>query len=244
MERTRIVPSRFALTVSLAAVAALGVAKISACGGCVAAGTLVLTPDGEVAVERLRVGDLVLSYDPDGARARPAPVVRITSSLGWCHTIAVGDRELSLTEDHPIYDPARDQFAPAREWLDGARNVLSTHSSGMHGQSLSQPGGGVGFPCYAYDLTVASGWRTFVAETVVVHNKSGPDCHAYKMAYDTCFESGGDTLMTACEAESTVGACFRAKYYACFADNECSDHYDTDTHNKIRDCVAANASCE
>ena len=72
----------------------------------------------------------------------------------------------------------------------------------------------------------------------------GADCDAVKTAYDKCYSVGGDTTKSACEAENTAGICTRTKYWACYTDNECSDTNDTDTLQKIADCVTGNAACE
>ena len=72
---------------------------------CFAAGTMLLTPNGAVAIEALRVGDVVMSrseYDASGpveAKVIEEVFVR-TGQLLW---LTVGDERIGTTSEHPFW---------------------------------------------------------------------------------------------------------------------------------------------
>ena len=74
-----------------------------ACSYCVAAGTLVSTPEGRVPVEQIRDGDRVLAYDSSSERLVEARAFRTASrEVDEVLEIRVGGRVLRVTEDHPL----------------------------------------------------------------------------------------------------------------------------------------------
>ena len=74
-----------------------------ACSYCVESGTLIATPKGQVPVEQIRDGDLVLAYDSSSGRLVEAAVAGTTSrEVDEVLEIRVGDRVLRVTEDHPL----------------------------------------------------------------------------------------------------------------------------------------------
>ncbi len=80
------------------------------CPICLAAGTLIATPDGPRTVEDLRVGDVVWTVGPDGARVA-APLLRVGSmtapaSHRVVRLVLDDGRELLLSPGHPLSDAA------------------------------------------------------------------------------------------------------------------------------------------
>ncbi|MEJ7840646.1 MAG: Hint domain-containing protein [Rubrobacter sp.] len=74
-----------------------------ACSYCVAAGTLVTTPEGRVPVEQIRDGDRVLAYDSSSERLVEARASRTASrEVDEVLEIRVGGRVLRVTEHHPL----------------------------------------------------------------------------------------------------------------------------------------------
>ena len=74
-----------------------------ACSYCVESGTLIATPKGQVPVEQIRDGDLVLAYDSSSGRLVEAAVAGTASrEVDEVLEIRVGDRVLRVTEDHPL----------------------------------------------------------------------------------------------------------------------------------------------
>ena len=92
-------------------------------GGCLEAGTGILTPGGEVAIEQLHRGDAVLGLR-DGQKisttvadvfaVQPAEFIELTS----------GGRTLHLTPEHPVAVGAGEFLAA--EKMSGARRVAAT----------------------------------------------------------------------------------------------------------------------
>jgi predicted lipid-binding transport protein (Tim44 family) len=132
-------------------------------GGCLAAGTLIATPSGEVAIETLRPGDLVSSL-VDGGRATvqvaavrevaPADFVEVTTETGLT---------LSATAEHPIA-VAAGGFRRAGDLATG----VELGNAGGTCRVLTAVTRRADRP--AYDLLVSRG-GVFFANGILVHNK-------------------------------------------------------------------------
>ena len=95
------------------------------CPICLALGTRIATPSGEIAVQDLRVGDVVWTLDPSGARVS-APLVAIGSTpVPPTHVVvrvALDDgRLVFVSPGHPTADARRIGDLAAGDRLDGAR---------------------------------------------------------------------------------------------------------------------------
>jgi hypothetical protein len=88
----------------------------------------------------------------------------------------VGAHRLVCTPDHPVFNPRAEAFLPAADWQRTGRGaVLTITDEGIVSVSVAEvhPDAGVHD---VFDLTVEGQDATFVASTVVVHNKSyAPD---------------------------------------------------------------------
>jgi Hint domain-containing protein len=77
------------------------------CPICLARGTRIATPHGEIAVEDLRVGDIVWTLDAAGARVA-RPLVEIGSTPVWSHRVVrlhLSDgRAVDVSGGHPTAD--------------------------------------------------------------------------------------------------------------------------------------------
>lgn len=74
-----------------------------ACAYCVAAGTMIATPRGQVPVERIRDGDEVLAFDSSLGQLVTAAVAGVASrESDGVLEIEVGGRVLRVTGEHPI----------------------------------------------------------------------------------------------------------------------------------------------
>jgi len=163
-----------AVRIALATIASL----TSSCGdvdSCVEEGTLVETADGPLAIETLRVGDSVLSVDPGSGAKFRARVTHTRSAWAWCRKLQLDEGHVWLTAEHPLYSPELGAFEPAERWFSG--ELVQT--LGRDGQLVATDPG-TWFerrPCRVIDLTVSSAPHTFVANGIVVHNKSMlPEC--------------------------------------------------------------------
>ncbi len=72
--------------------------------GCLAEGSTVTTPDGVKAIDKLTVGEQVLSYDETtGQFGFRNVVAKKFSGYQPIHTVSVGERKLRVTANHPFY---------------------------------------------------------------------------------------------------------------------------------------------
>ena len=135
-------------------------------GGCLAEGTPVLTPSGSVAIEDLRVGDMVWSLS-EGA-LKKAEVRSLTAvQPDQFIEISVGGMRLRLTGEHPVM-VGHGEYRQA-EFLNAGDIVYLERNGGLQPVTLrsvrrlttTRP---------AYNLLVHPG-GSFVSASFVVHNK-------------------------------------------------------------------------
>lgn len=153
-------------------------ASLSACGPvyCVARGSRVRTPGGERPIEELRVGDEVVAVDPATGATCASRLAAVVGSTRECGTLTLGDRRLSVTSDHPLYDPLAKGFFVAGDWLLGRRTHLAlVTDEGLRVVAVERVEVFTRVD-EVFDLTVEHEWHTFVAEGVLVHNKPAADC--------------------------------------------------------------------
>jgi hypothetical protein len=155
------------------------IALASACyttDSCVAEGTQVSTPLGLRAIESLRVGDEVWAVDPRTGERVATTIVAIKSAVRECLALRLeGAESLVCTPDHPIYVAEAGTFMPAVSFLEGkARQVLRVDERGARAQTVRAVLTGVGLR-RVFDITVESEHHDFIADGVLVHNKSDPD---------------------------------------------------------------------
>lgn len=141
---------------------------------CVASGSRVRTPDGEVPIERLGVGDAVLSFDVERGAFVPTRVSAIRSALRSCVSLRTKTSTLVCTPDHPIYMSDRASYEDAVAAIPG-RPVALASADGARPTAVDS----VGIPSGLHrviDISVESPLHNFVAEGVLVHNKEFADC--------------------------------------------------------------------
>lgn len=161
---------------------------------CVARGTWVRTPHGKRRVEDLVVDDEVVAVDPDSGALVPTRLVAVRSAKRECVQLTVAGRALTLTSDHPVYCPTSKGWHPAGDWALGKRTALLHVSD--EGTTQVLPVTQVQLVAAVhdvFDLTVAHDLHNFVADGVLVHNKSparmpceAPDASTRVYRYDTC----------------------------------------------------------
>lgn len=93
---------------------------------CFAAGTHLLTPTGDKAIEQFQVGDLLLSRDERNSErpVEPKVVEEVFVRTARIMRVQVGGQDIRTTAEHPFY--VRDKgWLPARELTVG--DLLSSH---------------------------------------------------------------------------------------------------------------------
>ncbi|MEP6694505.1 MAG: Hint domain-containing protein [Chloroflexota bacterium] len=128
------------------------------CPICLALGTRIATPDGDVAVQELRIGDVVWTMDATGARIAapliavgnmPVPATHQVVAL----TLADG-RLVFVSPGHPTADGRQIGDLAAGDTLDGARIVSA--------QRVAYAGGAT------YDILPAGATGTYWANGVLL----------------------------------------------------------------------------
>ena len=151
--------------VALAATLAVGAGTLLARGGggCLAGGTLVATPRGDVAIEQLRVGETV--WSEAGGRRIEARVVALScvAPESFIELTTADGHTLVATPEHPCAVTAG-TFAWAAALPTGTALLTAAGSTTVTTTSLV-PGDRP-----AYNLLVAPG-GVFFANGVLVHNK-------------------------------------------------------------------------
>lgn len=143
---------------------------------CVAEGAQVSTPQGPRAIERLRVGDAVWAVDPATGQRVSTRITEIRSATRECLALQLGTEALECTPDHPIYSPASNAYVPAVSFLEGrAHEILRVDDEGARVEPVLSVRSDVGLR-RVFDLTVESEHHNFIANGVLVHNKS-PGCN-------------------------------------------------------------------
>jgi len=125
---------------------------------CLAAGTTVWTDAGSVAIERIQVGDLVLSQDPETGELAYKPVLRTTvRPLGPLVRVETVDGEVFQTSGGHLFWVAGEGWVRAREMRSG----MELHGvSGATLVSLTEDGPEL----ETYNLIVADFHSYFVGE--------------------------------------------------------------------------------
>lgn len=142
---------------------------------CFSAGTKILTPSGEVSIEQLTAGDVVLSMDPQTQALVPASVERLHQTVAEALLeVSLSDgRTVRVTPEHPFFDPTTAAYRPIREFRVGDA-VLLRPGADSAPQPIQiiviRPLPDRHVP--VYNLTVSGPHQNYLAEGLLVHNKT------------------------------------------------------------------------
>ena len=154
---------------------------------CFAAGTMVLTATGLVAIERLAVGDRIIATDPDTFETAEKPIIEIYArKVSELVHLTINGERIVTTDNHPFYVQGRG-FIEAGKFLVGDRLVS------VNGEDLVIEGYNLELmeePVWVYNFQVEDYHTYFVGKVAVwVHNaectlgfsgKPGMDKKEYK----------------------------------------------------------------
>jgi hypothetical protein len=138
-------------------------------GTCFAGGTRVATPEGDRAIETLRVGDEVYAYDVEmGVRVVSRVDARFVHPATPVLTLTLGGRTLRVTGSHPVYQPSTERYVRA-DRIEAGDALLLWESTQVRERMVETSSMGDAVP--VYNISVA-GLHNYFAEGVLVHNKS------------------------------------------------------------------------
>jgi RHS repeat-associated protein len=138
---------------------------------CFAAGTPILTPDGDRLIEEFKPGDVVLSRDESDPTAplQARIVEKVFRRSGPIMSITIAGYEIRLTEEHPFYTSTRG-WTPAYELRPGDW-VMGRNGEWLPIGKVEPPGE----PAIVYNMSVSGAHTFFVGRerwgwAVWVHN--------------------------------------------------------------------------
>ena len=140
---------------------------------CIAEGSLISTPTGRWRIEQLREGDEVYSVDTRSGALVEVRVTAIRRGVRECMSLELcGGERLRCTPSHPIYHPDTDSYRVAGEWITHRPTTVARVVEGrVIGQAVTSVSAYAGL-MEVFDLSVDGPHANFIADGVVVHNKS------------------------------------------------------------------------
>ncbi|MBI4348971.1 MAG: Hint domain-containing protein [Elusimicrobia bacterium] len=147
---------------------------------CFIAGTRVLTPNGAVPIEDIRVGDLVVAFDVDRRRPVEVPVEALIrgTATSFVRVRLKGGLALQVTPRHRFYDPAGRAWVAAENLLRGAPvygvspiPLAADSELPLENVAIEDVERLETRPRAVFNLTVAAPHHNYFAEGVLVHNR-------------------------------------------------------------------------
>jgi hypothetical protein len=153
---------------------------------CIAEGSSISTPTGRCRIEQLREGDAIYSVDTHTGVLVEARITAIRRSVRECMSLELhGGERLRCTPDHPIYHPDTDSYRIAGEWItSGATTVARVVEGRVIHQAVRSVSAYAGL-MEVFDLSVDGPHANFIADGVVVHNKTPVPSGDYDYGTDT-----------------------------------------------------------
>ena len=134
---------------------------------CFVAGTTVLTPAGQVPIEELKLGDVVLSWDESSNEVVSSSVERLFESHSSdVQVLLLGGHRFEVTNEHPFYHRKRGWTRVGD--LSVGDEVMAMDGAAVKVESI----GSLGRAMPVYTIRVKETHNYFVGERgVLVHNK-------------------------------------------------------------------------
>lgn len=139
--------------------------------GCFVAGTFVLTPEGEKAIDTLQIGDTVLSANPESGQIASHKIVnRFQHIVPVVLDIRIGSTTITCSPEHPFW-------VPKCGWVEAGKlspgNFLSTKEGKIALVDSIQAREVKEGPFKVYNIEVDGFHTYYVSELgVLVHNKA------------------------------------------------------------------------
>jgi hypothetical protein len=156
----------------------------------------VWTPSGPRAIETLAVGDELWSVDPATGERVCTRIVATRGGVRECMAIEAGGRRLVLTSTHPVWDVVAGVYREAGALVEDAdARVLVMQADGSAlAMKIDRVERYVGLH-EVFDLSVDDPRRNFVAEWMLVHNKSDDSGYYTYDDDDTTVELDGPSTV-------------------------------------------------
>ncbi len=155
----------------------LGILLISCETGptCVSGDATILTKDGYVPVKSLKVGDYVMSYAFGQNILLQARIVGIKQGFGKCIQFrSDSGHTLKVTADHLVYSPETKTYKKASSWqFDGLSKVYIIEQNKLK-IAIATISKIDSKEIRVFDITVDSPFSNFIANGILVHNKTPP----------------------------------------------------------------------
>jgi hypothetical protein len=154
----------------LLTVVASGAIYVACSSCCIRAGSLVRTPGGLVPIESIEVGDVVLSWDFRSGQWVENRVETTYRKVGfsWVKAVLPGGQTLEATADHEAYDASYGGYVEVGHVKEF---VLAGGAGAPQASAATEQETVYGLATF-YDLSLAGEPRNYVANGVVVHNKT------------------------------------------------------------------------
>lgn len=142
---------------------------------CVSGDTTILTPEGYIPVKSLKVGEYVMSYAFDQNVLSPARITGIRQGFGKCIQFrSDSGHTLKVTADHPVYSPETITYRKASSWqFDGLSKVYIVEQNKLK-TAIASIAKIDSKEIRVFDVTVDSPFNNFIANGILVHNKTPP----------------------------------------------------------------------
>ena len=202
-------------------------ASICVTPACFAAGTKVLTPMGEISIEKLSVGDDIFSIDTVQKRLIPKKVTAVHQHIvdSTLQLRFANGQSLQVTAEHPFFDPRSNGYRPIGEFAVGAQVALVRANGGLQAKTdeleIAAKDVSARKGTSVYNVTVGQPFENYLAEGIIVHNKPASYC-------GSCAGEGQD-----CSTRSCCGG--QGVSLICDGNHTCQ----TAAHT----CVGENTSC-
>lgn len=138
---------------------------------CFGAGTLVKTPQGPKAIETLKVGDTVTSYDFESKKLIDSQVTRnfASEATEFMYIKFEGGVFPRVTPEHPFFSMSRNKWVNAQDLKQNEELLLNEHSDLKTSRVLFLDRY-KDLPTTVYNLEVDS-THNYFANDILVHNK-------------------------------------------------------------------------
>jgi hypothetical protein len=145
--------------------------------GCIAEGSKISTPNGDVKIEKLKVGDIIYSVNPSTGERIKAVIKKIVSknSIYYIVNSHMGN-VVEATGEHLFLVSEEVKYYQIKELLKKSKRLQILQNDALQSTNINIT------PAKnkkkVYDLTVNSQFKNFIANGFVVHNKSFAELYA------------------------------------------------------------------